>query len=433
MPGWVERLEPGHWYRISGDRPDLNLMATPKGTRYIQDNDPAADPQINPARTFKEGLRRILRKRPQSPWHGRMGFPAITEAWNSAVFASRFGECGSMIVFGGGHNNYFGSDVHAFDLASREWTRISDGYVAGEPDEYGSGIQYPDSTYPDGSPLPPHTYDYVQYDSIGNDFILLKGALSLGPEPHAVPIPHMFNLDSMTWRRGPKHDSAILNSGGWTTWDASRRILWGHSGDDAGGNAFIGFQPDGENDDGTFGHWGVQQPNKLSGFANHNAMQVDDRGNIIMVAAHQKNALFALNPALPQTPLKRLTEIRTEQSISPYAALEYAPGHGCFVYFSANNGGDTYAIQPPSGSTWSESINGTWHWSYLSAIESDFDPIEDAAVTTARNINRTHTFGRFRIASFGNIDLAILIRHVDTPVYAMRLIQAGSVLPMREL
>jgi len=32
-----------------------------------------------------------------------------------------------------------------------------------------------------------------------------------------------------------------------------------------------------------------------------------------------------------------------------------------------------------------------------------------------------HTFGRFRVASWGSIDVALLIRHVDTPVYALRL------------
>jgi len=47
-------------------------------------------------------LRRLLGRRPQSPWHGSTGFPAITEAWNGAVFASAFGASGSMVVFGGG-------------------------------------------------------------------------------------------------------------------------------------------------------------------------------------------------------------------------------------------------------------------------------------------------------------------------------------------
>lgn len=424
-PDWSSSMAPGRWYRISGDRPDLGLSATPTGTRYLQDNNPAADPRINPARSFKEHARRLAGREPHSPWHGRVGFAAITEAWNSAAFASRFGDCGSMIVFGGGHNNYFGSDLHAFDLASREWSRVTDGYVTGTPDEYGSGREYPNSTYPDGSPVPPHTYDYVQYDPVGNDYILLKGALALGPEPQAIAIPHMFNLDSRSWRRGPKHDQLILNSGGWTTWDPSRRILWGHSGDDAGGNAFIGFQPDGNNSDGTYGKWGEHHPNKLTGFANHNAMQIDPHGNIIVVAAHQKNALFALNPAAPKTPLKPLSEDRTNLSLSPYAALEFAPRLDCFVYYSANNGKNVYALHRPPGSGWSEMVSGTWRWSCLSETQFDMDPIADAAKTTGYGINRAHTFGRFRVASFANTDVAILVRHIDTSVYAMKLDRAA--------
>ena len=103
-----------------------------------------------------------------------------------------------MIVFGGGHDDYFGSSVHAFDLATRQWSRISNGYVSGTESEYGAGAVYPCSVYPDGSPLPPHTYGYVQYDSIGNDFLLFKGQTELGASVKSVAIPHMFNLNSLT-------------------------------------------------------------------------------------------------------------------------------------------------------------------------------------------------------------------------------------------
>ena len=231
VPSWVRQMEQGCWYRISGNHPDLDLPATATGTRYLADNDPATDPRVNPAKESKEFLRRLLGRSPRSPWRGKMGFAAITEAWNGAVLASRFGASGAMILFGGGHNDYFGSDVHAFDLATRCWSRILDGYVVGRAHEYGAGAVYPDAVYPDGSPLPPHTYGYVQYDPVGNDYLLFKGQIELGPDVQAAPIPHMLNLHSLTWRRGPKHPSAILTSGGWTTWDPSRRIIWGHSGD----------------------------------------------------------------------------------------------------------------------------------------------------------------------------------------------------------
>jgi hypothetical protein len=196
------------WYALSGDHPDLGLRPTASGTRYLIDTDPARYPTLNPARTIKERLRRMMGREPKSRWHGVAGFSAITEGWNSAVFASRYGSSGSMIVFGGGHNDYFGSDVHAFDLASREWRRIADGYLSGADDEYGAGALYPDSVYPGGSPLPPHTYDYVQYDPVGNDYVLFKGQTELGPDVKAVAIPHLFNLDTLAWRHGPRHPAA---------------------------------------------------------------------------------------------------------------------------------------------------------------------------------------------------------------------------------
>lgn len=154
-------------------------------------------------------------------------------------------------------------------------------------------------------------------------------------------------------------------------------------------------------------------------------MQIDSDGNIIVIAAHQKDSLFAVNPATPEAPPIRLNEDRTRLSLSEYAALEFAPNLDCFVYFSANDGGKIYAVKPPSGSSWSELIDGTWHWHCLSDDDTVFDPIAHAASLTMYAINRNHTFGRFRIARVGGIDLAILIRHIDTPVYALQLSAAS--------
>lgn len=421
MPAWVKHMTRGHWYRISGDHPHLDLPATPPGTRYLEDTDPAQDVSLNPARGPKEFLRRLLGRRPHSPWHGRVGFAAITEAWNGAVFASRFGDSGAMILFGGGHNDYFGSDVHAFDLNTRYWLRISDGYLSGGPHEYGAGAVYPDAVYPDGSPLPPHTYEYVQYDPAGNDYLLFKGQVELGPAVKATPIPHMFNLDALTWRRGPKHSSAILSSGGWTTWDASRRILWGHSGDDGNGNAFIGFCPDGENEDGTFGSWERLYPSKLRGVANHNAMQIDPVRDLIVVVVSAWDALCAIDPRAPDRAIVPLSSSGVKPVITQYAAIEYAPNLDQFVYYSANDGPNIYSITAPTGSTWSQLTAGAWTWRSILSAGNSLDPIADAQALSSYAVNRSHTFGRFRIATYGGTDVAILVRHIDTPVYAMRL------------
>lgn len=411
-------MTPGCWYRISGDQPDLDLRPMPRGSRYLSDTDPASDRNLNPAKNFKEKLRRGLGRRPYAPWQGHCGFPAITEAWNGAVFASRFGPSGSLIIFGGGHNDYFGSSVHAFDLATRQWSPISNGYVSGTESEYGAGAVYPYSVYPDGSPLPPHTYGYVQYDPIGNDFLLFKGQTELGVNVKSVPIAHMFNLGSLTWRHGPKHASAILGSGGWTTWDPKRRILWGHSGDS--GNAFIGFSPDGANGDGTFGSWTTLYPKKVE-TADHNAMALDPVRDIIGVIVNTVNAFYAIDPSKPDREIVMLSCSEDRPRFSEYAALEYASNLDRFVYYSANEGARIYSITAPAGSKWSDLANRAWIWNKLINDSNKLDPIADAHAISSYATNKTHTFGRFRIATYGSIDVAILVRHTDTPVYAMRI------------
>jgi hypothetical protein len=409
-PEWAARMRPGRWYRISGDHPDLALPATRRGTRYLGDGDPARDPELNPARTPVERVRRLLGRQWRAPWSGTCGFSSITEAWNGAVYASRCGRSGSMVVFGGGHNDYFGSDVHAFDVAKREWRRLTTGYVRGAADDYGAGAVYPSAEYPDGSPLPPHTYDYVQYDALGNDLLLLKGQTELGPRVKAAPTPHLLNLDSLSWRRGARHPSAILNSGGFSTWDAKRRLLWGHAGDDGGGNAFVAFCPDGRNADGTTGSWREFHASKLSGEANHNAMQIHPTADRIVLALHRRDTLAVIDPNRPDAPIAPIRSRGVKPRLHEYASLQYAPRLDVLVYYSANDGAMVHAIE----------IDGDADWTSLTEAAS-FDPIDDAARRSQYPVNRSHTFGRFRIANFGDIDVALLIRHVDSPVYAMRL------------
>ncbi|MCZ4315404.1 hypothetical protein O4H66_18515 [Comamonadaceae bacterium G21597-S1] len=413
-------MRPGHWYRISGDGPDLGLVPTALGTRYLADNDPARDPRLNPPWSAKERLRRLLGREWRSPWRGRVGFRAITEAWNSAVFASRCGPCGSMVVFGGGHADYYGADVHAFDLASRTWARISDGWLGGTPSQYGEGARYPAAHYPNGSPLPPHTYDYVQYDPVTNDYLLAKGQVELGDHVEAIAIPHLFNLTQRRWRHGPHHPHAVLNSGGCSAWDAARRVLWVHSGDDGGGNTFIGFIPDGENRDGSFGRWTTLHDSKLRGTANHNAMQHVPTLDLLVIACHARDALGAVAPGRPDAPLSWLASCGERPRLAEYAALQFAPRSGALVYCAPRDGGAVYAIEPPD-SLLSCAKAARWSWRRVDAPDRTLDPFEDAAQSSRGAVNRSHLFGRLRIATFDDGDYAVLVRHVDSPVYAMRL------------
>jgi hypothetical protein len=241
--------------------------------------------------------------------------------------------------------------------------------------------------------------------------------MRLGPNVEAAPIGHLFNLDSLTWRHSPRHPTAILNSGGWSSWDPSRRMLWIHSGDAGGGNAFVGYSPDGDNGDGTYGRWSTHFPNKVPGNADHNAMQFEPAHDLLIVSVHGRDALFAIDPSNPGHAAGPLKSTGDKPALQPYASLQRAPTLGCLVYFSPHDGGAVFTVAPAAA----DALHGAWTWCKFSAGAHSFDPIADAARQTRYTANVSHVFGRFRIATFDAFDVAILVRHVDSPVYAMRL------------
>jgi len=121
-------------------------------------------------------------------------------------------------------------------------------------------------------------------------------------------------------------------------------------------------------------------------------MQIHPAANSILVALHVRDTLGSIDPKNPDDAIAPVRSLGCKPKIQEYAALEYSPGPGSLVYYSAADG----------------------------AADS-FDPIVDAAAQSCHHVNQTHTFGRFRIAHFDDFDLAVLVRHVDSPVYAMRL------------
>ena len=102
-------------------------------------------------------------------------------------------------------------------------------------------------------------------------------------------------------------------------------------------------------------------------------------------------------------------------------ALEYAPNLDRFVYYSTNHGPQVYSIASPAGSTWPQLVAGAWTWRSLLNEGNHLDPVTQSAAFSSYGVNVSHTFGRFRVATYDQTDVAILVRHTDTPVYAMRL------------
>jgi hypothetical protein len=84
---------------------------------------------------------------------GNSGPAAIISAWSGGALD---GSHDRLIVWGGGHMDYAGNEVYAFDLHTLRWTRASDPSLDVGGDER-SGV------YPDGRPRSRHTYNSLQY------------------------------------------------------------------------------------------------------------------------------------------------------------------------------------------------------------------------------------------------------------------------------
>jgi hypothetical protein len=99
---------------------------------------------------------------------------AITGGWSGCTLDDVGGK---MYVTGGGHNDYFGNDVFAFDYNTLTWS------VARPPttDLTGWSLSNPVIAYPsDGNPVARHTYGGLAFDYNSSSVLMLGGSLASG-------------------------------------------------------------------------------------------------------------------------------------------------------------------------------------------------------------------------------------------------------------
>jgi chitodextrinase len=155
----IDTLQPGQWYRV----PNSNL------TSVAAQNVPGS-------------------------------FGSIMGAWSGGAFDTTRNR---LIIWGGGHSDYGGNEIYAFDVASLTWVRLT------EPSTNLGGDEAT-GYYPDGKPRSFHTYDYIQYVPSIDRFCSFGNS---APYPYATKSTSnidCFNFDTRQWepRRGNLPDGA---------------------------------------------------------------------------------------------------------------------------------------------------------------------------------------------------------------------------------
>jgi hypothetical protein len=363
----------------------------------MQDVDPARDPQANP-------------NYPSAPpWKDRQS--AVLGAWNGGAFAAGYGTSGALIIAGGGHTDYYGNEVYAFDLASRRWQRLTNPYAS-------PSFPIADGIWPDGTPSVSHTYDQVDYHPGTNSFVMMKTQYD-NTGGKSSPVVAMFSLDDLkapdsnanrdwnkrNWRLSTLNSENFTHSGGWSAYDSKRDLFWANGG--SGTRSFVSFDPKPKAAGDRYGRF----ENYPQRSAVTDAVAAYDPSNDIIVytvfrSAPEVRAIDLTEPGSGNSGNVSLAQAGTPPDRQSSHGWEWSPSRQAFVYY--RRGAEVFELKQ-QGPDWR---TAAWTWSELTAPQNTVVPTGES---------RNGVYSKFRIASFDDAEIALVVTEVDGPVYAFRI------------
>jgi hypothetical protein len=117
---------------------------------------------------------------------GTSGPASVIVAWGGAALDTQRSR---LVLFGGGHSDYWGNEVYAFDIASLAWSRLTDPTV--NP-TLNNDVNW------DGTPNSRHTYSGLAYIAHADRFFALGGSIA-GNGFAATQNTWTFDFNSKTW------------------------------------------------------------------------------------------------------------------------------------------------------------------------------------------------------------------------------------------
>lgn len=136
-----------------------------------------------------------------------------------------------FIVWGGGHDNYYGNEVYSFSLPTGVWSRLTNpSTYAGDPANIANdGINYSDASegimLSDGRPAPEHSYDTLGADPVSGGFFGWGGG-----QAHGGSNAYMwkFNTTSPGWTKLIHDNPAGGNATLIFKYDPAQDVYWSY-------------------------------------------------------------------------------------------------------------------------------------------------------------------------------------------------------------
>ncbi|MDI1474999.1 hypothetical protein [Polyangium sp. y55x31] len=158
--------------------------------------------------------------------HGIVGCTAIIGAWSGGAWDPIHRQ---MLLWGGGHGDYYGNEVYGFSPRTSKWELLVPGTPVGSSAELSEPMS-------DGTPVSRHTYDGLAYLTAENRFFGFGGATA--PDGNSSGLTWALDLDEKTWKQLDTKLSLPVNHDGY---------FWmGTAYDEAGHRVFM------RNEDGVY-------------------------------------------------------------------------------------------------------------------------------------------------------------------------------------
>jgi Galactose oxidase, central domain len=332
----LERVAAGHWYEIPDSEMRKVAVQSPEVARITAWSSAALDPQTN-----------------------------------------------RLLVWGGGHADYAGNEVYAFDLETREWSRLTEP----SPPDTGRG-----DTYADGAPRSRHTYNYIEFVPAAGKLLSFGGASLYPRGGETTRSIAEFDPKTRTWVNGRRHE---VPPGG--------SLIGAHARlDPASGDVF--FVPAQRGAPARYSpaedRW---QRGWDTGYVNvHSTAAVDPQRRLMVLIGSGTERPQALSWNLDRP--GRATDLRPLTTGHEEIERAYGPGfdfHGPSGKFVAWAGGTSVYVLDP----------GDWRWARCAAAPGNgADPGPQLS---------TGTYGRFRYVP--RLDLFVLMNGVKRNVFVFRL------------
>lgn len=380
----VNAMLPGTWGRI-----------TAENTAY--DVDPAKNPALNPRAPLS------------ASWDGALGYRGMFEAWSGGVWAESIGACGSIVHYGGGHKDHWGSQIVALDICgdngTPKWRRLSDPYT-GPILPFGQSL--PGGTFPDGSPQPSHTMGTLAWDSDRKELIVPISQIENGLAVYSKNA-YAWSYATKAWR-GPFAYSG--GQSGTAAYDPKRKVVWiqPFNGAQTSGQ-FAAFNPS-TNTIQSFNKWTFPDAAYIYGMSGYDP-DVDRLvqlnmptypGNLATIAEHNLDA--------PASPWVRAIQIGRPAAVKSEHSMSWSKErHAWIVWMDKLQTAEVWEVKRTGVD--SVSSQPIYTWTLLTSAANSLNP--------AAALHSGGAFGKFQVVRIGCSEYLIGQLRLADGIVAFRL------------